>query len=69
MREKVRAPFGPCLAVTKTISTPATITPVFSIEGKLASSGAWGRYRLINGREAVYLSLEAVFRCYGMMPS
>jgi hypothetical protein len=62
MREKVRAPFGPCSALTKTISMPATITPVSSIEGELAElRRAWARYRSTNGRDAVYLYLEAVF--------
>jgi hypothetical protein len=41
---------------------PATITPVSSIEGELAElRRAWARYRSTNGRDAVYLYLEAVF--------
>ena len=61
-REKVRGPFGSCPAVTKTISGPATITPVSSIEGELAKiKRAWRIYQTTNSRDAVYLYLEAVF--------
>jgi hypothetical protein len=48
--------------VTKTISMPATITPVSSIEGELAEiKRAWRIYQTTNSRDAIYLYLEALF--------
>jgi hypothetical protein len=59
VRQKIVNPVHP--AANERISRPI-LNPISSIEAELAEvRSAWARYRSTNGRDAVYIYLEAVF--------